>query len=112
MDDLVRDDTQLGKSVSLHPGSWEALNDPTLVHLLSLLDLLVHEVDDHSVVNILEFFRALEDLLPLISIFFTLGEDRVTGRDELPVEVLSNGFSSFMTVATGRTGDKHSPRYA
>ena len=59
LDELVGDDSQFGKSVSLHTGSGEAFQDPALVLFLSLLDLLVDEFDDQFVVNITECFRCL-----------------------------------------------------
>ena len=78
-DELVWDDAHFleGDGLRLRPG--EALDNPTLLSLLHLLNLLLHELDDDLILHIAVCFKRLLDVLTVLLVFLRdLTSDQVT----------------------------------
>lgn len=88
-DELVRYNTHLLQGNSLRLRPREAFDDPTLAHLLDLLNLLLHQFDDNLVAHVTVGFERLLDILTILLVFLgDLPRDQVSNGDALEVFAL------------------------
>lgn len=92
-DELVRHDTHLLKGDGLGLSARETLNNPALLALFHLLDLLLDQLDDNLVFNVTVSFEGLLNVLAVLLVLLSdLSGDQVSHRDALEV------FSFFVEV--------------
>jgi len=75
------------KRQSLHFGSWEALNDPTLFVGLAIFDNLGNQINNDFVINILIIFETILDFLANFTLLANFFSEKITCRDALPTEM-------------------------
>lgn len=111
VNEFVRHYSQFLEGKSLNTGSWESLHDPAHTGLFRLLNFFVYDVNYYLIVNILERLKAFLNSLTFLRLLLDFVTERITSRDELPLEVLGKGAGILETGTAGRSQEKYSPHW-